>query len=530
MILKKPYAFIIKHFRLIHILLLIPILFIVIKTRGICLFFNTYINNNYTFSSSDVISNLANEYISIWIYLVILLILIVLIFLTIVLQKKEKPVRFYHFSIIYYIVLIILLTGCFSIFTMIERDSLDEIMARLVRDLSWVVYASEFILVIMMLIRGSGFNIKKFSFQSDLLDLEISHEDNEEFEFLVGTDTYKHKRNIRRFLRELKYYIKENKFILTAIIIIVALILGVSLYRGKEEANITYEEGISIPFGYINYTIKDSFASTTDKSGNIINEDKAYVILQIELNNRYREDKEFNYRNLELLVDNNYYAPNISYGNLFVDYGSPYNGTLVKGNTKNTYVFVYEIPKNSINSKMQIISYTMYGNSTINLRPTIINEKEGENIINKGTTISLKNTILLNSSLTLMDYTLTNRFVYTYKSCISSKDCYDKKDVISVDLAKDYNKTLMLVDYALTLDSESSYMTGGKTYQTFFRDFMHLEYTIDNKTYSYTPDIVNPNNYADKLIMKVPKEINSATNVKAIINIRGKSFIIDLTK
>ncbi len=528
MILKKPYAFIIKHFRIIHLLLLIPIIFIMNRTRMISTFLSSYVKNNYTFYGSAAVSNLASEYISIWMYLVIILILAILIILVIVLQKKDKPVKFYHFTIIYYIILIILLTGSFSIFTLIERDALDEILARLFKDISWVVYASEFIIVFMMLIRASGFNIRKFNFQKDLLGLEVSSEDSEEFEFLVGTDSYKYKRSIRRGIRELKYYILENKFILTVIVVVGLLILGISLYRGKEASGSTFKEGMSIPFGYVNFTVKDSYISTIDMSGNEINKDKAYVILQIELKNRYREDKEFNYSNMQLVVNNKYFSPNLYYGNFFLDYGVPYNGTLIKGNTEYTYVLVYEIPKNFINNKLQINSSTNYGNNIVDLSPTIVNESKNIYSINKGTKINLSATSLKNTTLAILDYSFMNRFLYKYKSCITSSECYEKDDVISLDLAKDYNKILMIIDYALTLDTESSYMNGNKTYQSFFNDFMSLKYTINGEEKTIKPSIVNPSSYADKLILKVPKELSNADNFTMVIGIGKFSYNITL--
>jgi len=213
MILKKPFAFIIKHFRIIHLLLLIPMIYLIIETKDIVNFFNEYISNGFIFNSSYMISALASEYINIFMYIAVIIILIVNIFLAVVLQNKDKPTKYYSISIVYYLFLFIIITASFSIFKMIEKDTLDDIFARLIRDLSYIVHYSQYIFVIFTITRGIGFNIKKFNFKSDLQNLEISSEDSEEVEFLVGMDTYKTKRTIRRFIRELKYYYKENRFI-----------------------------------------------------------------------------------------------------------------------------------------------------------------------------------------------------------------------------------------------------------------------------------------------------------------------------
>ena len=48
MILKKPYAFLIKNFRLIHLILTIPLIYITYKTTAVSNFFREYVSNNYS--------------------------------------------------------------------------------------------------------------------------------------------------------------------------------------------------------------------------------------------------------------------------------------------------------------------------------------------------------------------------------------------------------------------------------------------------------------------------------------------------
>ena len=69
MILKKPYAFLIKHFKLIHLLLCIPLVYLLIRTGAIATFLNSYVSANYYTSQT----NLAGTYINYFMYLAILL-------------------------------------------------------------------------------------------------------------------------------------------------------------------------------------------------------------------------------------------------------------------------------------------------------------------------------------------------------------------------------------------------------------------------------------------------------------------------
>ncbi|CDF11869.1 unknown [Mycoplasma sp. CAG:776] len=539
MIIKKPYAFIIKHFRLIHLLLLIPMFYLVTQTKEIITFFSEYVANDYTLASStDVLSSLASNYINIFMYIAVIVIMIVLIFLTIVLQRKEKPTKFYNISIVYYLVLFILITVNFAIFKAIENDTLDPVFARLIRDLAMLIHYSQYIFIIYTGIRGIGFNIKKFDFKSDLSELEISTEDNEEIEFLIGIDSDKAKRTMRRFLRETKYYYKENKFIFIMIFIILIGVAGTLLYMNEEVYQRVYKENDNIASGYLNFKIKDSFISNLSKNGKVLNKDKYYVILELEITNRYREDHEFNYVNLELTINNKYVLPDLSIAHYFNDYGTPYSGTYIKGNTSNDYILVYEIDKNLINQDFLITVYSHYDGSVggigtvnhrISLDPTLIDENIISNNVSLGTNINLSNTNLGNSEFVILDYEFTRRYEYTYDYCLNSNKCIPSTGIVSIDYTSDgTNKTLLVLDYDLSLDEEIPYMNVKKSFKSVFEDYTEIIYQLNGKTYSYKVTLANPTSYDEKAIIKVPSEIENADRVELVLTIRNISYRIRL--
>ena len=535
MIIKKPYAFMIKHFRLIHLLLLIPMIYLVTQTREIITFFSEYVASNYTFTSNDVLSTLASNYINIFMYIAVIIIMVVFIAMSILLQRKEKPTKFYNISIIYYLVIFILITVSFTIFRTIENDTLDPVFARLIRDLSKIVHYSQYIFIFFTAIRGVGFNIKQFDFKSDLAELEISSEDSEEIEFLVGIDTYKAKRSIRRFFRELKYYYKENKFIFIMIFVIIVGILGTLVYMNKEVYQRIYSEGDSIASGYLNFTITDSYISNLSQRGEVLNKDKYYVILLVEIHNRYREDHEFNYINLELTINDEYILPNLSIGNYFTDFGTPYNGTNIKGNTNSEYILVYEIDKNLINQDFLLTVYSHYDasaggigsvNNRIRLNPTIISDNIVSNRVNLGTNINLSNTTLGNTMFMITDYEFTNRYEYSYEYCINKNNCIPSTDSISINYADGNRRTLLVLGYELSLDTEVPYMNTTKTYRSFFENFIKIEYEINDKTYTTTGSLANPSTYNEKAVLKVPKEVATASRVDLILAVRNITYRI----
>lgn len=534
MVLKKPYAFIIKHFRAIHLLLLIPILYLIIKTRAIVYFFNSYVTYGYTLNFSEVLTNISSHYINILMYIAVIIVLLVFVAMSVILQQKDKPTKLYNICVIYYIAIFILITVCFSLFNAVEADTLDDILSRFVRDIGFIVYLSEYVFAGLTLIRGIGFNIKKFNFKSDLEDLEISSEDSEEFEFLVGKDIYQTKRTIRRFFRELKYYYLENKFIVHVIVVIGVVVLGTFLYMNREIKEKVYKENEYFSFGQLNIKVKDSFISDLSNNGKVINKDKSYVILLLELKNRYTEDKEFNQENLGLIVNKKRIQPNLSVGNNFSDYGNPYSGSSIRGESTVNYILVYEIDKYLVNGNFRLESYSRIDttgglgiiNREIKIKPTVVNSNINTTTVNKGTNIALDRTTLKKSSVNIKDYELTNRF--EFQVCRDENNCFtDSRSVFNSGSVYN-NKTLIVLDYELILDEESTYASLNRDYKSFFNDFLEIKYRYNNRDYTTKVNLLNPENYQDKLIMMVPSEINQAESIYAVITIRNISYQIRL--
>lgn len=537
MVLRKPYAFLIKHFRIIHLLLLLPMFYLVFKTKEITTFFSQFVASGHSLNFVTITSSLSSNYINILMYVAVIIVLVVLVFISLLLQNKNKPTKFYNITIFYYLGLFILITFSFSIFNMIEEGAISTVSARIIRDLAYLIHYSQYVFIAFMIVRGIGFDIKKFDFKSDLTTLDISKEDDEEFEFFIGADTYKAKRTIRRFIREMVYYYKENKFICNTILVILICIFLTIIYTHREVYDKVYKENEILSFGSVTVKVKDSFISSLSHNGIALKDNKAYLILQVEIQNRYREDKTFNYSNFQLYVNKKYFSPDITMANYFLDYGNPYNGGLIKGNSLTSYVLVYEIDKNLANKKMNILVYSRYDTTpgglgavlkTIDISPASVNDKVTTNRVGKGTNINLKSTELKDTTATIIDYELTNRYQYNFKYCPSANNCYDSVSSVQISGREMGRYTLLVMDYDLQLDDKSSYLYSDKNYKSFFEDFMKIKYVVNGNEYTVDVKSVNPANYDDKLIVKVPTNINSATDIESIITVRNVSYSVKL--
>ena len=89
MILKKPYAFLIKRFRLIHLILTVLIGFLLARTYTLYSFFLRYINNIST-SASDFIPT---NYITLYMFLTAIIILAFSIAMFMLMKQKNKPTK-----------------------------------------------------------------------------------------------------------------------------------------------------------------------------------------------------------------------------------------------------------------------------------------------------------------------------------------------------------------------------------------------------------------------------------------------------
>ena len=117
MILRKPYAFLIRHFKMMHIILAGCLFYLIYKTSSMISYINVYINETITVVGEDIVSSLFNSWI---ITLPILIILFAAILLT-VMSIKDKPRLFYAFVIIAEIVIFLIYLYSYSTFSKMEK-------------------------------------------------------------------------------------------------------------------------------------------------------------------------------------------------------------------------------------------------------------------------------------------------------------------------------------------------------------------------------------------------------------------------
>ncbi len=494
-------------------------------------FFRTYVKNNYTTN----ILNIASTHINFYMYLGVLFIIGVVLAIYYLMRQKKKSTKLYFFILVYYISLFVLIGITYSILSNMEHNLITAQTARAYRDISAVICLPQYFFFIYMLIRGIGFDIKKFDFANDLKDLEITDIDNEEFEFSINIQGYKAKRTFRRFLRETKYYILENTFIFGCIFAVFVIFIGTIFYLNYGVYNKTYHTSDKLTHNFFTIQIKDSLITNLGLDGKVIASGKYYLALQLLVENRSNKKNELDYTNFRLVLNGKNIYPTLDRGEYFMDYGIPYNKEPIKSETKNYYVLVYEIDEKELANEYTIkilesIDYKVgeiaakYKNIILN--PPKINEIKEENLsIDK--IANLKKSTLGFTTFKVNDYSFNNSYTYSYEYCTNG--CTTLKDKITPNLSGTIEKTTLLVlNMEYSLDENAIYTNTIRTENQFFNQFFSLRYKKNGVTKIVSLNNKTTKNMKNTLVFETREEAKNADEVELLLTVRNHRYVIRL--
>lgn len=355
MIFRKPYAFLIKYFKLIHLILFTLIAFLTYRANLLLNFFKDYIGG----SVKEIISS---NYINTSVYLFAGIVIILSIVIFLLMKYKEKPRLIYIINIIAMILSIVCFAYLYGNIKTLEVGALEAKTIRLLRDISRFNFWILFIIMLPSLVRTLGFDIKKFNFTKDLEGLKLDAKDNEEVEVNLDLKSDKIKRGGRAWARELKYYYIENKFFINIILVIISAILVFLFPFNKFVVHRTKGEKELITTKEFNLKITDSYLSERKR----INKNSKFLIAKFSVKGKY---KKYSLRtdSFVLKVDNKEYIPSLKYYQYFTDIGKGYQKQELSTEDYNTYLFIYNIDNPKQDSDY-IIEYILE-NDKIKLSP-----------------------------------------------------------------------------------------------------------------------------------------------------------------
>lgn len=505
MVIRKPYAFLIKYFRQIHILLLLLSGYIYYKVTHLQSFINGYIDTEIYNQGLDSIKN----YVSPLLYVAVLLLLFGTAVILILLKQKNKPKLTYIFICIEYGVLLILFLASSSYFNGLNGATIHSAQIRLIRDFLTIFSIPQFLVFILLVVRILGIDLQKFGFQNDEEFLKASEEDREEIEIGIHIDKDIYINKAKGQLRQFKYYYFENKFILNIIITICSIILIFFIIKFAFSFK-TYKQGKAFNANGYNITINNVYTSKYNSSGEVIEKDKNFVIIDLTIINN-SSSRVLNTDDFILMNNKSTITPTLKYNDYFKDLGNPYAKTSLKYQGKYNYILIYKVDQKFIEGKYTLYYTSNSKNRKIKIKPQDYNVENEMKEYKIGQEANINNTKFIIST-----YQFIDSINYLYDRC-DIDSCFVEEDTLSSNTFGYGNKFLQL-------ELETEDYTGYEFYE-FLEEHAKIVYKIsENEKEIAIKNPIVKKYKGNKTYLVVSNELSLAKNIYLMINVRNSTY------
>lgn len=518
MIIRKPYAFLIKNFRKIHIFLLVICAYIYYVNMSV----RSFVNDFLSLGTYDSYLEPISKYINIFTFIVLILIIAISSILVILLKHKNKPWKLYIIPILQYIFLFVIFLITLNFFNNYNGVLETTTTIRALNDLLFIASFLHYPVFLILIIRIIGVDLNKFSFKTDEEYLELDNEDREEVEISIDIDKESFKRTFRRFKRNLGYVYQEHKFIINIIFVFIFILFGVFTYRYFFIVNKVYKEGETLNANNYSIDVNNVYITDKDMTGNVITENNNFVILDVKVkNNNGSRVIDFNKFHIVNGVNNYTHTAN-NYSVEFSDFGEVYTTYEMKQGEEKDFILIYRVSKDLDKNKFVLYYQEINGYNQTYLRKIKINVKDLSEISEKsksviGDNISI-NTGIEKYKFTLEDYLFTDNASYRYQSC-STSGCFLQT-----------SNTTTLPGYKILQISFASSDLDGKDMIDFSTKYGKISYK-DNNGNEKVISVVNQLNvtyYGKYLYLKVPSEVETAATISFIYTVRDNKYIYEL--
>lgn len=514
MILRKPFAFLTKNFKLIHLILSALILYLLYKSYNISSFLSEYVDSPTNLLDPDFVKKTIPS------YLIAILVLLILgyIIITILLKYKDRPIKFYIFSITACLFSIFVYSYVGSTFKELEINLLDVRTLKLNQDAINTALIFQLVGFIVTIIRATGFNIKKFNFSEGDDALDIGLNDNEEFEVNLEFEEGKTQRKFNKFKRNLRYIILENKLLLSIIGGILIIVITCLICYNIFVVNKVYKQNQVITTNEFSINFKNSYyIEDKEKS------EMSYIIVDTSASYLYSDEKKLETAAIPLVINDHEFYYDRSYKNLFIDLNRGYNNELLK-NKSEDFLLIYKVPTSFVKETMYI-NYVENINHKIkvklNVQPLESEPVEKEYKLKQK--MDLKDTTLKNGELFVEEYTIDYRFKNQYNYCVSKEICRLFTEYVIPNYSDNYPKSLLKI--------KATYSNKQNKDINNFASLMNylgiIVYEINGEEKSLTNiSFVYPKNSAEKDVyyIEVPSEIVNSNKIYLKFNIRNKTY------
>lgn len=515
MVLRKPYAFLIKNFKKINILLLALVIFVAYKDISLYGFLRDYAN---TAIYNEALNSIHN-YVNIWGYLSLFFILFISLVLAYLLKYKNKPYIVYlYIAISNFLTLLLFFyiryyfsSGVYSGYSM--ESSRNLMYLTLVTVLPYIVS------ILLLLIRSVGLDLKKFGFTEDKDFLETNEGDREEIEVEVAFDKDIFIRQIRNKFRLFKYFFLEHKFSLSAITVIALLIVGYSVYNYVYVYHKVY--GMNETFQSNNYrlTVENTYLTDKDYVGNVISRDgRYYIILDLKIENLLNQTRQFDITKFHLFVDDEYYIPDVRFNNYFSDIGRTYEGKDLARKATENYLLIYEIEKPTSKSNF-LLTYQDLMSGDAKVIRVKIKVRDLSKFVERD---SKKLNEILEVPINLeekkmfsfQDFIIADALSYTYEKCYVL-NC----PIYEGTLTGKPGKTVLRLRGDFGNDNTTTFIQ-------FLEKYGKIRYFVNGEEKQISVQFMIKKDYRGKMIyLSVPIDMKEASRIEFLFTVRTYQYI-----
>lgn len=513
MIIRKPYAFLIKNFRRIHIVLLLMSIFVAYKLIDISKFVNEFMR----YGTYDLFKDPVTKHISFWVMICIAVLFLGSLALLFLLLHKQKPWKVYLVPVIEYAILFLVLSMIKSFFNGYSAD-VETTDLRMSKDLLMIFMIVQLPAIGIYVMRVFGLDIKKFQFNSDQEFLELSDADREEVEISLGIDKNYFIRLFRKLKRHFGYFYVEHKKICRAIVAIIIVLLCFRTYHFFQSHR-SYSQGDD--YSANGYTFKINHVYYTDKdiNGNVIDNVNSFVIMDITIQNhlapRLAYIENFHLRN----GASDYVTTRKTYAKEFQDLGNVYESTKeLRRDESIQCIIIYKVDK-KLKKKKFVLYYQEDGGILRKIKLKIEDISEIQKAIHLKSGKEFPIEIFGKSdSISFDEVKIVQNTNYSIQKCSYGKCQFSKK---SLQMDEDHR----IIEAAFASDSYT-----GMDLTEFLQNYGKVIYK-DSDGLEQTVDIQSPitkTYYGKTIFLKVPVEVEASKEVSLDIVVRNKHYVYRL--
>lgn len=511
MIIRKPYAFLIKNFKKIHVALLILSLFVLYKLFDV----NSYVNEFMRLGTYDMFGDPITKHITFWLQLSLFLLVIGTGFILLLLRHKKKPWKAYLIPIIEYLALFFVLMMIRSFFNGFS-SSISTKDLRLSRDLLLIFLIGQVPAILIYVMRVFGLDMNRFQFNFDQEFLELDEKDREEIEIGISIDKYSIIRWFKKILRYLNYFYLEHKKICIGLLVFIVVITGFNVYKLVFVTHKSYKSGDSYYVNGFMFKVNHAYYTDKDYNGQLISANSNFLIVDISIQNleapRTVYLENFHIKN----GTDDYITTNKTYAKEFQDLGIAYESSrkLQRDETLNC-IIIFKVD-NSLKKNRFVLFYQENSDTLRKIKLKIDDISKIQDTINLNIQDELPLNFKKNDDVLRIDYAeVTDWIDYSVKNCSNSKCYFEKKRLNADDTYR-----ILEVDF-------SSEVYEAKNIIDFLNNYGKLKYR-DSSDEEYSVKIENALRaayYGKTIYLKVPVDFEQAKEAYFEFLIRNKHYI-----